>query len=241
MAAYLLMLSVGVVAGVVGGVLGTGSSMLLVPLLVWNFGPKQAVAVMAVASVVGNASRVAAWWRLVDIRACLVFSLPAIPAVALGSQTMLALPESLVNICLGLFFLLLIPYRRWARSKNFTLSLQQLAVAGLVIGYISGVVTGSGPLSVAAFSAYGLLKGAFISTEAAASFIVFFIKAITFRTMDALSLNMALHGLILGGAMMTGTFLSKQLLLRMNPDTHQALLDGMLFVSGLALLWAAFS
>jgi len=240
MVAYLLMLAVGVVAGVVSGVVGTGSSMLLAPLLVWNFGAKQAVVIMAVTSIVGNASRVAAWWRLVDARACLAFSLPAIPAVALGSQTMLALPESLVSICLGLFFLLLIPYRRWARSKNFTLSLQQLAMAGLAIGYIAGVVIGSGPLSVAVFSAYGLLKGAFISTEAAASLIVFFTKAITFRTMDALTLDMALHGLILGGAIMIGTFLSKQLLLRMDPNTHQVLLDGLLFFSGLTLFWAAF-
>ncbi len=239
MGAYLLVLAMGVVAGVVSGVIGTGSSMLLVPLLVWHFGAKQAVSVMAVASIIGNLSRVIAWWRLVDKRACFAFSLPALPGVVLGSRTVLALPDFWVNLCLGLFFLLLIPYRRWARSRNFTLNLKQLAVAGLIVGYLSGLVTGSGPLSVAAFSAYGLVKGAFISTEAAASLIIFAAKAATFRKLGALPPELALHGLVVGASIMTGTFVSKRFLLLMRPETQQLLLDAMLLLAGLALLWAA--
>lgn len=240
MAAYLFVLAVGLVAGVVSGVIGTGSSMMLLPLLVWNFGAKQAVPIMAVASVVGNISRVLAWWKLVDWKACLVYAATGVPAVALGTRTMLALPEAWVSTGLGIFFLLLIPFRRWLRAKNSAIGLWQLCLSGLFIGYISGVVSGSGPLSVAAFSAYGLVKGAFIATEAAASLVIFSAKTATFGSLGALPLALVMHGLLVGGSIMAGTFLGKTLLLRMSIATHQLLLDGLLFLSGVILLWTAF-
>ena len=46
--ASLFTLAVGLIAGTVGGVVGTGSSIMLLPVLVWSFGPKQAVPIMAV-------------------------------------------------------------------------------------------------------------------------------------------------------------------------------------------------
>ncbi len=41
--AFLFVLIIGLVAGTVGGILGTGASIMLVPALVITFGPKQAV------------------------------------------------------------------------------------------------------------------------------------------------------------------------------------------------------
>ena len=44
---YLLVLTVGLLAGVLSGVVGTGSSMMLMPVLVILYGPQQAVPIMA--------------------------------------------------------------------------------------------------------------------------------------------------------------------------------------------------
>ena len=57
MAAYLVVLLAGFAAGAVSGVIGTGSSILLLPVLVHVFGPKQAVPIMAVAALMANLSR----------------------------------------------------------------------------------------------------------------------------------------------------------------------------------------
>ena len=62
MAAYAFVLLAGFAAGCLSGVIGTGSSILLLPLLVHAFGPKQAVPIMAIAAVMANLSRVLAWW-----------------------------------------------------------------------------------------------------------------------------------------------------------------------------------
>ena len=60
---WALVLLLGGVAGTVGGVLGFGTSIMLMPALVMVFGPREAVPIMAVASIMANASRVAVWWR----------------------------------------------------------------------------------------------------------------------------------------------------------------------------------
>ena len=62
----MLVLLLGIAAGTVGGIVGFGTSIMLMPALVWVFGPYEAVPIMAVGSVMANATRVAVWWRELD-------------------------------------------------------------------------------------------------------------------------------------------------------------------------------
>src|ERR1700704_6801044 len=87
---FVFVLAVGLIAGTISGIVGTGSSIMLVPVLVYEFGPKEAVPIMAVASVMANLSRILAWWREGDWRACAAYSVTGIPAAALGGPPLLA-------------------------------------------------------------------------------------------------------------------------------------------------------
>ena len=78
---FLFVLIVGLLAGTISGIVGTGSSIMLMPVLVYQYGPKQAVPIMAIAAVMANFSRILAWWREVDWRACAAYSIPGIPAL----------------------------------------------------------------------------------------------------------------------------------------------------------------
>src|SRR3984893_3189220 len=100
---FLFVLAVGLVAGTISGIVGTGSSIMLMPVLIYQYGPKRAVPIMAIAAVMANLSRILAWWHEVDWRACAAFSAPAIPAAALGARTLLALPARAVAVALALF------------------------------------------------------------------------------------------------------------------------------------------
>src|SRR5262245_26298298 len=51
---FLFVLAVGLIAGTISGIVGTGSAIILMPVLVYQFGPKAAVPIMAVASVMAN-------------------------------------------------------------------------------------------------------------------------------------------------------------------------------------------
>src|SRR5690606_6252533 len=118
------------------------------------------------AAVMANLSRILAWWRDVDWRACAAYSVTGIPAAVLGARTLLVLPGRMVDIAIGAFFLFMIPARRWLAASRLRIRLWHLAIVGAVIGYLTGIVVSTGPLNVPFFLAYGLTKGAFLSTEA---------------------------------------------------------------------------
>src|SRR4051812_5619559 len=87
---FIFVLAVGLIAGTVSGIVGTGSSIMLMPVLIYQYGPKKGVPIRAAAAVMANASRILAWWREVDWRACAAYSVTGIPAAALGARTLLA-------------------------------------------------------------------------------------------------------------------------------------------------------
>jgi hypothetical protein len=236
---YVLVLALGLVAGSLSGIIGTGASIILLPVLVFQFGPKQAVPIMAIAALMSNVAKMMAWWREVDWRAFAAYSITGIPAAALGARTLLVLPSPFVDLALGLFFLLMIPGRRWLNAMNFRIRLWQLALAGAVIGFLTGIVISTGPLSVPAFTSYGLLKGAFLSTEAASSLALMVSKVTTFRQLGALPYSSILQGVIIGASVMAGAFVGKAIVLRMSIGRFQHVLDGLLLCSGLAMLWGA--
>jgi len=239
---FLFVLAVGLAAGTISGIVGTGASIMLMPVLVYQYGPKQAVPIMAIAAVMANLSRILAWWREVDWRACAAYSIPGIPAAALGARTLLVLPSRAVDISIGLFLIAMVPARHWLARHDLKIRLWHLAVGGAVIGYITGIVVSTGPLSVPLFLFYGLSRGAFLATEAASSLGLYASKSITFQRFGALSPDVALQGLIAGASLMSGAFIAKRFVLRLEPEVFRRLMDAIMLAAGLSTLWtAAFS
>ena len=237
---FLFVLVVGLAAGTISGIVGTGSSIMLMPVLVYQYGPQQAVPIMAVAAVMANLSRILAWWREVDRRACAAYSVTGIPAAALGARTLLALPPRAVDISIGLFLIAMVPVRHWLARHHLKLSLWHLAIGGAVIGYITGIVVSTGPLSVPLFLFYGLSKGAFLATEAASSLGLYVSKSVTFQHFGALTGDVALQGLIAGSSLMAGAFIAKRFVLRLEPDVFRLVMDGIMLAAGSAMLFNAF-
>ena len=142
----------------------------------------------------------------------------------------------------SLFLIAMVPVRHWLDRHQLRLSLWHLAVGGAIIGYITGIVVSTGPLSVPLFLFYGLTKGAFLATEAASSLGLYLSKSVTFERFGALTGDVALKGLIAGASLMSGAFIAKRFVLHLEPDKFRLLMDGIMIAAGLSLLWsAAFS
>lgn len=238
---YLLVLTVGLIAGTISGIVGFGSSIMLMPVLVISFGPREAVPIMAVAAIMANLSRVAVWWRVVDWRAVGVYALTGIPAAAWGARTLLVLPPRTVEVVLAVFFIAMIPMRRWLSARNFRLRLWHLAVVGAFIGFLTGIVVSTGPINTPFFLAYGLVKGAFLGTEAMASLAVYVTKSLVFHSYGALPWTAMVQGLIIGCSLTAGSFIAKRFVLRLEPERFRLLMDALLLVSGLTMLWTALA
>ena len=235
----LFVLIVGLIAGTISGIVGFGSSIMLMPVLVISYGPRQAVPIMAVAAIMANVSRILVWWREIDWRAVAAYSVAGVPAAAAGARTLLVLPPHIVEGALGAFFLLMIPIRRWLTAQDLKLNLWHLTLVGLVVGFITGIVVTTGPITAPIFLAYGLVKGAFLATEAAGSLAIFATKAAVFRTFGALPTDAIIKGLSIGSSLMAGSYVAKRFVLKLEPAQFRLLIDALMFVSGVAMLWSA--
>jgi hypothetical protein len=237
---FLFVLAVGLVAGTISGIVGFGSSIMLMPVLVIAFGPIQAVPIMAIAAILANLSRVMVWWREVDWRIVAAYSASAVPLAALGARTLLVVPAQVVEIALGAFFVLMIGVRRWMAARSLRLGGAALAAIGVPVGFLTGLVASTGPITAPIFLAAGLVKGAFLSSEAMASLFVYAGKAAVFRTFGALPLEIVAKGLIIGASLMVGAFVAKRFVLAMDAARFGLLMDGLMLASGATLLWVAF-
>lgn len=229
----------GLFAGTLGGIVGTGSSLVLMPLLVAMFGPRQAVPIMAVAAIMGNLGRVLAWRREIDWRACGAYCLTAVPGAVVGARLLLTIPPGVAETALGVFFLSLIPVRRWLHRHEFRLTRKHLMLLGAPLGVLTGLVVSTGPLTVPLFTFYGLERGAFLGTEAAGSIGMYAAKVATFQALGALPLEVLVQGLGVGATLMAGSFAGRFVVLRISPGAYRSLIDGLMLCSGLSLLWAA--
>jgi uncharacterized membrane protein YfcA len=236
---WVLILSLGLVAGTIGGVIGFGASIILLPALVWSFGAGEAVPVMAIAGIMANMTRVAVWWRHIDWTLNAAYCATAIPAAALGARTMLAVDPRLVELALGVFFLSMIPARRWFARHGFRIGLAGMAAVGAAIGFITAFVVSTGPINTPFFLAYGLSKGAFIGTEAAGSAVISLTKSVTFRSLGALPEEILVRGLIVGGSLMVGTWMAKRILEHIDPRGFRLLMECVMAGAGLFMLWHA--
>jgi len=230
----------GLGAGVLGGVIGFGTTIILMPALVYFYGPIQAIPVIALVATVANLSRIFLWWSLINWKVCFVYSITAIPAVILGVNTLVTLNERLVEITLGLFLILLIPIRRWMRNKNFYLKLWQMSLVGAGIGYLTGIVATTGAINTPFFLAFGLSKGAFLGTEAASTLSILFAKGITFHQLGFLNTTAIIQGLLIGSCVLLGSIFSKRIVLALPEKKFLLLMELVMLISGASILAMSF-
>lgn len=236
---WLLLLPLGIAAGTLGGVVGFGSSVLLMPVLAAAFGPKEAVPIMALAALLANLSRVAVWWREVDWRVNAAYCATAIPAAALGARVLVGLDGRHAEAALGMFLIGMIPARRWLAARGIRIGLAGMAAVGACIGFLTGLVATTGPVNTPFFLAYGLVKGAYISTEAVGSAAISLTKAVVFQRFGVLPVETIARGLAVGSSLMLGSWLAKFIVLTFDAAQFRLLLEVMMLVAGLAMLRGA--
>ena len=236
---FLLVFAVALLAGTVGGVVGTGSSIILMPVLVLAYGPLAAVPIMAIAALLGNVGRVIAWRRELAWRSAGAYCITAVPSAALGVHTLLSVPPGLIESVLGVFFLSMVVVRRWLARHQWKLRDVHLMLLGAPMGFLTGFVVSTGPLTIPIFAAAGLERGGLLGTESLGSVAVYATKIVAFQGFGALPWSVALSGLLAGSAMMAGSFIGRHVVLRIAPSVFRLLIDALMVLSGLTLLWAA--
>jgi len=226
-------------ASTLGGLSGFGTGLVLPVFLVPLVGIANVIPVMAVAMLLSNGSRVAAFWRDVQwlhVRRMLVLGLPACVA---GAYCYTLLSAQWIAALLGTFLLLSIPIRRLLRRAELRFSRGAELGAGAFFGFLDGGMTGTGVILISILMSVGVAGSALIASDAVVSVIMGLAKVALFGRLAALNLELAAVGLLVGLFTAPGAFLARAILRRIPAGVHAWIMEGVVVAGALALLWHA--
>jgi len=107
-----------------------------------------------------------------------------------------------------------------------------------VVGFLTGLVLSTGPLSVPVFTGFGLSGGAFLGSEAASALLLYTAKLATFGQFGVLTTSLVVRGMVVGAALMIGPFLTRTIVRRLRPHAYTLLIDTVLVAAAAGMFIA---
>jgi len=232
----LLLAATAFVAALLAAVTGFGGAAVLLPMLVLVFGVREAIPILTVAQLIGNGSRV--WFNRheLDWRVVGWFALGGVPMALVGGFLFAHAPLAALTRVLGAFLILIVLLRHLPKLKAFRTPLKGFAVIGAASSFLSALLGSVGPLMAPFFLAYGLVKGAYIGTEALSTVVMHVAKLVAYRESAILPLHAILSGLALGPIMVAGSFAGKKVVDRLPEQVFVLIIDLTLLVAGVLFL-----
>jgi len=230
---YILMV---LIAGTVSGITGFGGAAILLPMLIGIVGPRDAVVVLTIAQILGNAGRV--WFNFSDCDRKVIswFSIGAIPVAIFGAVLFTKAPLGILTPGLGIALIGLVALRRTRWADKYRPNRTGWIGIGAGLGLISSLVGTAGPLASPFFLQYGLVKRAYIGTEAATALISHLTKLVVYVVMSLVFPKLILVGTIIGIGLIIGAYFGKAIVDRLPKEKFIIAVEVMLCIAGLRLL-----
>jgi uncharacterized protein len=161
----MLIVLLGLAAGVLTTLAGAGGGVLFILLLSLLVGPHAALAASAPALLVGNVHRVVLYRSRVSLAVALPVVAGALPGSLIGGALVLSLP----TVALRALFLVVVGYSvaRAFGARGFTPPRALLAPAGALLGGVSATSGGAGLLLSPLLLSAGLTGESYVATSAA--------------------------------------------------------------------------
>jgi uncharacterized membrane protein YfcA len=224
------------IAATLAAVSGFGGAAVLLPVLVAIFGMRAAVPILTVAQLIGNASRV--WFNRRELNGRVVgwFALGGVPMALVGGYLFASAPLAKLTRLLGAFLLLVVIWRHLRPQLHRPFPTPAFAAIGGGSSFLSALLGSVGPIMAPFFLAYGLVKGAYIGTEALCTVVMHVAKLVAYRQTALLTLRDGLTGLALGPVMILGSGLGKRIVDRLPEKVFVAIIEAVLTIAGLMFL-----
>ncbi|MEY3543546.1 MAG: hypothetical protein RIQ29_954 [Pseudomonadota bacterium] len=257
-----LVLGAGVcfVGGLLGGLSGAGTGLIVAAFLTPIVGAKAVMPALAIIMLINNGSRVFYYRQSVDLKISVIMIALALPGTWFGTQLYMSLSVGTLEFILGAAILAVLAHRVVHRHRQSALTratsssaspespapstLTQRWIGGpiaLAYGFINSVVPGSGVMVLAFFSAIGMSASAVIANDAVLSAALNLVKIALFRNLDGLPDSLILISLLCGLATIPGVWFAKWLSSRMQQKTQQGLIELVIAASALHLVIRALT
>ena len=224
------------VASILAAVAGFGGAVIMLPVLVWAFGIQDAIPILTVAQLIGNLSRVIFNKRELRWPVVWRFALGAVPAAVIGGIIFATAPAAALVRLLGVFLIVMVVYRHTHWGKRARLTLRGFVPLGAASGILSAVLGTVGPFAAPFFLSYGLIKGAYIGTEAMTAVIMHITKLGVYGSYSLIGIHTLLIGVAIGAVMILGTYVGKRLLNKVPESIFPHIIEGTMLVAGMLFI-----
>jgi uncharacterized membrane protein YfcA len=217
-------------------VAGFGGGVLLLPVFTALFGLRTAVPTLTLTQLASNGSRV--WLNRRHLRWPIIgrFALGAVPFALAGGLLLAVAPLAPLKRVLGVLLLAVVVWRR-VRPASPKPSPRAFVAVGAASGLGSALLGSVGPLTAPFFLAYGLVRDAYIGTEAACALVMHLTKLAAYGAGSLLGPRVLLLGLVLTPATMAGAWAGKRTVDRISDRVFVLLVEGGLLAAGLLFLF----
>lgn len=222
---------------VAAGLSGMGGGVIIAIAITPLVGIKPLVPTVSIAMLVNHVARVWVFRHSVDWRSALAVLATALPFTLVGSAIYVALPATVVAVVMGVFLVAFVPLRRVLARRAWRLGRPGLMAVGGVFGLVTGTTLGGGMLIVPALLGSGLSGAMLIGTDAVIGLSVLIGKAAMFGTLELLTPELVVIGLLVGLVSVPGVYLARWILEHTSVRLHTLLIELLIVGGGLSFVW----
>lgn len=233
----LVLVLVAALASCISAIFGVAGGAVFFSALVWAVDAKTAIPIHTGIQLIGNTSRIIVYFKEIQWKIALFFSLLLLPGAYLGSLLFRYFNSQLMELLIGIFILLTVwlPQKnhRGERHKSFIL-------VGFISAFLGMIVAVTGPLIASFFNREGVRKEKMVATKSFCQGITQLAKMIVFSAVLKFEFQQyTLAFVCLGLASIVGTYMGRKLIGKIQDRRYRQLNNALLIVIGLNMLFKA--
>ena len=230
---WAVLLFISWLAATISGVAGFGGSLIILPIFSFFIGAKKAIPILTIAWMMGNLSRAGFGYKEIRWKPVIYFCIGALPAAVLGARMFVELPSGLIMRAIGIFLLVVVILRHL--NIKYTLAEKWFIPWGALVGFLSSILGSAGPIGAVAFLSLNLAPTAYVASEAVTAALMHFTKTMVYRRYSLLTINDLWVGIILGLAMVAGSWTARRFIKKISGKIFGYFVDILLVIAAFSL------
>ena len=220
----------------IAGVAGFGAGLILIPVMVWLLGPREAIPIIGLVQLIAAVSRTALNWKEISWPVVKWQALGSLPTSAMASYLFVITPAPIFTRILGCLLLALVAQRHTRWGRGMTIKLRGFVLVGAANGLVSGFLGPSGPIEAPFYLAYGLTGVGFVGTSAAGIVLTQLPKISVYASNALLGTQGLYIAAAMGVSAVAGSVVGNRISSKIPDRWFLAVVESVLVLSGIALI-----
>lgn len=208
---------------------------MVLPVLVWIYGPAVAVPVVAIFQLMGTFTRVWLNREFINWKVAAWFAAGSTPFAILGSFIFIAADTDLLVRIMGGAMIALVVLTQLPWSRNVRMTIVGFLPLGGVSGFLASVIGVPGPFQPVFYMAYGLKPQEYMATFSLGMLLIQVPKLAVYGSGDLLTPLVAGLGISLGVIAVGGAYFGARVLRRVPERAYTIAINAL--VAGFGVLF----